>query len=142
MIDYGKPLKIKLPKLTKVWNPFHHSIWMKIDKPVSRKEIAEAIKNQQFISPDTPKKMEDIWDASSREGHIQRIAWFVCNFSDKFPISIDFGIRGHCNLHVDDGNHRLAAAIFLRRKTITAVCGGEIAEIDRYLEDKNAKAIA
>jgi hypothetical protein len=56
----------------------------------------------------------------------------VCNFSDDYPIEIDVGIPGFCYLYVDDGNHRIAAAIYLKKKYIQAVCGGSISEIEKY----------
>lgn len=131
-MDYSKPIKISLDKLTQVWNPFYGCIWVKIDSPITKEEIANAIRKQQFITPDVPKPKDAIWDISSKEQHIQRIAWFVCNFSDDYPIEIDFGIPGYCNLQVDDGNHRLAAAIYSEKEFILAICGGDVSEIEKY----------
>ena len=53
--------KIDLKKLAAVWNPFINTIWIKLDKPITKEEIAEAIKNKEFIPPDAPKKMYLIW---------------------------------------------------------------------------------
>ncbi|MCK9459514.1 MAG: hypothetical protein M0R80_07740 [Proteobacteria bacterium] len=146
--DYSKPIKINIKKLQQEWSPFRDCIWVNVDRPITREEIANAIKKKQFITPETPKPKDSIWDVSSREQHLQRIAWFVCNFSDNYPIEIDFGIPGYGNLRVDDGNHRFAAAIYLKKKYISAICGGAISEIERYhetpsnLEKENSKAIA
>lgn len=74
------------------------------------------------MSPDTAKTECSaylIWDTSTREQHIARVAWLVNNYRDDFPVDIDFGVPSHgCHFSVEDGHHRIAAAIFLQKKYI------------------------
>jgi hypothetical protein len=58
-----------------------------------------------------------IWDESTREEHIARIAWLVLNYNENYPIDIDFGTPSmDAHFEVSDGNHRLAAAYYLNKK--------------------------
>lgn len=129
--------KIDLKKLEEIWSPFNATVWIKLNTPVTKEEVAQAIAENKLISPETPKKMfMDFWDESSREEHVQRIAWLVKNFSDEYPIELDFGIPGFggmCGFDIYDGNHRLAAAIYLERPYITANCSGAESLIDKFL---------
>lgn len=127
--------KISISKLTKIWNPFEFKIWIKMETPVTEAEIVEAINNNQLIGPDSPKKMYmDFWDESTREEHVHRIAWFVKNYSHDYPLSLDFGIPNlGVGFNFDDGNHRLAAAIFLKLEYVVAEVGGSIDEIEKFI---------
>lgn len=124
--------KIDLSKLIVDWNPFQSAIWSEMEKPITIMEVEDAIKKEQFISPDIPKPMYRIWDTSTREQHISRVAWFVTNYQEKYPIEIDFGIPGFCYLTVEDGNHRLAAAIYLNLPFIWAIASGSTNLIREY----------
>jgi hypothetical protein len=67
--------------------------------------------------------------------HERRVAWLAEQGWDD-SILLDFGLPEFDNEHrsrpVDDGNHRLAAAIFLGHETIAAACAGSTAEIEKY----------
>ena len=69
--------KIDLNKLKKIWNPFNQIVWFKLDSPITRREIKDAIKNKQFISPNTPVKKEGIWDLST---FISKLYIYLCSY--------------------------------------------------------------
>lgn len=129
--------QINLKKLARIWNPFNQTVWIKLNTPITIEEIQTAINEKRFISPETPKKMFLIWDESTREEHIERIAWLVVNFDENFPIQIEFGIPGICGFELSDGNHRLAAALFLKRPYINSESSGAESEIKKYLFQSN-----
>lgn len=103
--------KLVLKLLQEKLSPFRYTTWQVLNKPITKKEIREAIKNKQFISPKS-KPVKDI-DNSTREEHIQRIAWLVKNYDrDNYPIDVDFGIpETEAKFCVLDGCHRLAGAV-------------------------------
>jgi uncharacterized protein (DUF1015 family) len=107
-----------------------------MDNPITIKEIKESIQKKQFIAPDFIKPMNGIWDISTREQHIHRIAWFVENYKEIYPIEIDFGIPGFCELVVEDGNHRLAAAIYLGLSYVWATTSGATSVIESFVWEK------
>ena len=131
----NRTTKIDLRKLQKNHNlqiPFIDSIWIKMHEPLTRKEIREAIQKRCLISPDIPKPMDGLWDISSREQHIQRIAWLVANYQEEHPIEVDFGIPGFCQMAITDGHHRLAAAIYLKLDYILVSASGSTKVIEKY----------
>lgn len=75
----------------------------------------------------------DITPEENRQRHICKIAWFVQNgFND--PISLEVGCEGLGVLPghlVEDGNHRLAAAIMRKDETIPARIGGGLTDAKR-----------
>jgi len=125
-------LKIDLLKLAELFQPWERNIWVECNKPISSIEIEESLYNNQTQGPHIPVKFELIWDISDRTTHIKRIAWLVNNFSDDFPIEIDFGIPNTCYPTIIDGNHRLLAAYFLKRSFIMVNWCGAISEVKKY----------
>lgn len=75
--------------------------------------------------------------ATTPDVRAARIAWLIENgWSD--PIELDFGVPGYPGYNsarwiVDDGNHRLYAAIIAGRDTILANASGLQSEIGAYL---------
>lgn len=117
--------KIDLTKLKSRFNPFKTNVWVEVKTPITYAEIKLAIEGKEFISPDEKTPMYLIWDISTREQHIKRIAWLVENFSHDFPIELDFGVEGvFGGEFVIDGCHRIAAAIYRNEKFIMAECSG------------------
>ena len=127
-------VKIDLKKLSQIWNPFESKIWIKVNKPITREEISHAIEIKDFLDVGFQKKMYLIWDESTREEHIQRIAWLVENYNENYPLDIDFGVPSlGGEFTMEDGNHRLAAAIYLNKPYILAnVCGSQY-EIEKFI---------
>lgn len=127
--------KINLAKLSERFNPFKINVWVELHSPITREEIQLAIENSEFITPEQETPMYLIWDISTREQHVKRIAWLAVNFSQEFPIAIDFGIDGFHNSgdFILDGCHRIAAAIYRKEKFITAECCGSESRINNYV---------
>ena len=64
----------------------------------------------------------------TREEHIQKIAWFVCN-DIIYPIEIDVGCPSFGvipNWMIVDGNHRFAAKIIRKDRFVEASISGEV----------------
>lgn len=100
-------------------NPLTGVCWEGLDRPITRQEITAALEN-----PNPPGD-----DATTREEHARRIAWFVLN-GHTDAISVDVGcpeFPDHTDVWViQDGNHRFAAAIYRRDETIEADFGGSL----------------
>jgi len=128
-MDYQK---ISLEKFVALFNPFESNIWVKVSSPLTVEEILKA----SSVSPDVPQQTELIWNVEDRFTHAGRVRWLIENWSDDYPIDIDFGMPnlGYPSSElICDGNHRLMAAIVLKRKWINANCSGEVNEIEKYL---------
>lgn len=131
--DFNKLVKIDISKLSELINPYDSNIWVKVTKPITKEEISNAIRSNNLISPDFPKKTYLIWDESTREEHIARIAWLVTNYDEKYYIEIDFGVPSlGGRFELSDGNHRLAAAIYLNKPYILANVSGDLDLVDEY----------
>jgi hypothetical protein len=110
------------------WNPFNNIVWhFDIDEPITIEEVEEAVEHE--VTHPTPIKHREFLEDPSprgREDHIARIAWFVMHGWDD-AIELDVGVPAlgcHVGWIIQDGNHRLAAAIVRREDTITAtICG-------------------
>ena len=135
-IDLAHPVKTSVKEIIQIWNPFNRNLWVTMNSPITRFEIAEVLQKDDLISPEVPVKMNLIWDISSRSEHIKRIAWFVKYYDEKYSIEID-GIPGYCGFTILDGNHRLAAVIYLEKPYIMAQMSGSIDIINKFLYDFN-----
>ena len=79
----------------------------------------------------------DVWDAyhagrlvaePTRDDHAGRIAWFLTQ-PVLDPIEVEVGVPAlHCYVDwiITDGNHRAAAALLRRDRTIAAYVGGDL----------------
>ena len=123
-------IKVSVAKVARRWNPFQESLWPRLDRPITREEI-DACPDEEEL-PKIDKVREGLWDLSSRENHIRRVAWLARHWSNAYPIGIDVGVDmpGHQEFYVLDGNHRLAAAIYLKRKWIPANVDGDVKWIE------------
>lgn len=124
--------KISIEKLTALINPFERTNWVKLTSPLTIEEVLSSVP----ISYDIPQKMELIWNVEDRMTHAGRIHWLVLNWSDDFPIDLDFGMpeMGYPSSEIiHDGHHRLMAAMILKKEFINARCSGAVSEIEKYL---------
>jgi hypothetical protein len=112
------PVKLPISRLRKHCDPFVNCPWH--CAKITKEDVAKAITEKRFI--DHPVK-----DVSSKM-HIERIAWLVVN-SWNDAIELDIGIPSmgcYVNWFVQDGNHRLAAAIYRRDKNILSGVTGSL----------------
>lgn len=124
--------EISVKKLARLCKPL--SCWVEVEQSITPEEIHACIERGDESLVSTPLwtaflfKKTTITVEENRDRHIQKVAWFVKNgFND--PIEIDVG-SSRLGIMVDhlvqDGNHRLAAAIIRGDKTIKAHVGGSI----------------
>ena len=121
-VDTPTPLAIK--KIQKLCDPFKNCPWSD-EYIITKKEIKEKISKGSVLSLPSSSEFE-------KEQHIERIAYLVLNH-DPTPIDIDVGVPSlgyYPKWIIEDGNHRLSAAIYRQEKYIFAYCSGE----DRVIE--------
>ena len=118
------PIQVALDRLVS-YNPFVVSPWQGVDDPIDRADVARAIAERRLHSeflPDFPSR------PITTQEHVERIAFFVVEgWND--PIHIDVGVPalGHgVTWPIVDGNHRLAAAFYLKHESIAAEISGQI----------------
>jgi hypothetical protein len=132
-LDNDLIIKVDVNLIADSWNPFRQKVWNGIKSPLNKHEVREAIVDRKLILPDT--KFTESHRVLPRHIHVEKIAWLVLNFSDDYPIDIDFGIPGmtsNLTPMIEDGNHRFAAAIYLGRPYIMAGCSGAISLIETF----------
>jgi hypothetical protein len=117
---------VALRKLSKICKPFETDIWS--CGPVTESLVKEALQQKSYNS----RQYGSCEDWSANE-HASRIAYLICNgWTDS--IDVDVGCFGFCpEWIVMDGNHRLAAAIFRKDKTIKCSLSGDVKLIKKLL---------
>lgn len=111
-INGNAVFNVPVKKLAELRNPVEDGVWGFGIQP-SNLKIRNCIAKGKLLGWQEKIKNLNTYD------HAARIAYLVVNPSDE-PISVEF-----CNgVVVDDGNHRLAAAIYAERETIRAAVGG------------------
>lgn len=107
------PVAIPVHRLAKHCNPFSGHPWA---ERVTRRDVRRALAEGRLAA--TPGTGD----------HAGRIA-FLMTHEATDPIDIDVGVPAfgcHVRWFVQDGNHRLAAAIMAGRPTISALVGGQL----------------
>lgn len=118
---------LKVKDIFKLYNPF--KCWIELEKEITLKEIQNCLNESSENLTETPLFLFGNLKADKnllRENHIRKIAFFVKNGFDD-PIQIDVGLpeMGHFNDYlIEDGNHRLAAAIFRNDENIKCIVTG------------------
>lgn len=100
---------IKVDKIAVICNPIDTNPWW-YGSPVTHRRIKNAIEKRRFV------------DSPGTKDHAARIAYFVENPPED-AIEIDVGVPSmgfYPEWIINDGNHRLAAAIFSGQKHILA----------------------
>jgi len=109
-------------------NPFQADCWNGLSRPITKYEVTKAIQQGKLLKPDS---RSSVWGAEyKRSEHIQKIAYFVVK-GWKRTIHLDVGspdIGYYVDWLVEDGNHRLAAAIYRKDETIKAFINGSLDE--------------
>jgi len=107
------PVLIPVQQLAKHCSPFRGHPW---DCKVTRRDVRRALDAGRLVA--TP----------GTDNHAGRIAYFV-QYPALDAIEIDVGVPAlgcWVNWFVQDGNHRLAAAIYAGREAILASVGGQL----------------
>lgn len=122
---------VPMKTLLKLCNPWQ--CWAEQEHPITPQDVKACIERNEQALIETPLWTDfafgrtELTEEDNRIRHIQKIAWFVVNGFDD-PISLEVGSQSLGVLPpehiVDDGNHRLAAAIMRKEKTIKAKIGG------------------
>ena len=113
----GQPLHwVRTSVLMKHADPYC-GCWMDIgDEPITLEEVHEYLMTQGGLEPawDVYTTCHDEDEEHMRKLHVQQIAWLVSQ-QDFSPLDLDVGVPGltYPQHIVQDGNHRLAAAIYL-----------------------------
>jgi hypothetical protein len=119
---------VSVAKIVDLCNPLEASIWETVDVPITKEEVI-AVPENEMISEAYDSKLD--WseriEKYSRDWHIKRIAYLM-RYGWTYPISLE--LWPETPWPVDDGNHRLMAAIFRGDSEIHASIGG-------YLEYAN-----
>ena len=116
-------VNVSVNKLKKICDPFEDSPW---GTAVTHAEVKLAIKAGRFREPN---------DYQNTKDHAGRIACLVvAGWCD--PIEIDVGIpvlNYFPGWIITDGNHRLAAAIYLKQRYIRASVAGQVDYANKLL---------
>lgn len=136
-----EPVTLSVKKLAKDFSFTKYPIWGGLEDVISIREVKErlAAGRSEGPLPKVPNKgfpYDAETDYEFRKYHVGRIAYLVKHPATD-PISIDVGIPSlgmTVAWQIDDGNHRLSAAIVRGDKTILAVFSGEEKEIKRFIK--------
>jgi hypothetical protein len=110
------------------WSPFDHYVW-DITRPVTKDAVGKAIAENRFrpVPLDLNTTLE--MDMESRTAyHIERIAHLVqAGWEDEIDVDVGVPALGyHPDWIVQDGNHRLAAAIYRGDESIAVSVAGQL----------------
>jgi hypothetical protein len=113
----GSTAPASVRTLAKGWSPFKYLVWDDLSCPITRAEVRAQCLLLHYDPPTEPRG---------------RHAWWIAHYAKRGwtnPVEIDVGVPAlNCwvNWIVTDGNHRVAAAILRRDRTIVATIGGDI----------------
>lgn len=100
-------------------NPFIHDVWGV--GPLDRSAVVRALERRRFV--ETP------FHAGTHLAHTRRVAWLIAHPDAWTPIELHYDRRG-ASPQINDGFHRIAAAIFLDHEYIAANFSGSNAAIN------------
>lgn len=123
---------IKVETIKQYCDPL--SAWSELEKPITVEEILLCVKEGREHLEKTPlwtellfnKNIKPMTDDEVRENHVKKIAYFLKNKANE-AITMDVGFPDlNCYVFnmLEDGNHRLAAAIIRGDKEIFTKVGG------------------
>lgn len=116
-------------KIKEIYDPVEDSVWGWGIEP-SYEQIAKCVESADLLQIDAHTGM--MHREMAKYNHSARIAYFVLN-PPLDAIAIEMSLDGHIN--IEDGNHRLAAAIFANRE-IKAILSGSIEGLENVLNVK------
>ena len=100
-------------------NPFE-GCWPALDKPLTYGEVEAFLECEELVLPapfEPWYKQERPPERALRAAHAQKVAWFT-RYGFQQPLEVDVGVPSlgcHVRWYVQDGNHRLAAALMRTR---------------------------
>jgi hypothetical protein len=109
-------VSLKVKEISKYCNPFIEKVW-DFGKPVSKKRVSFCLKNNILIGFDDKT-------CRNQYNHSGRIAYLIKNKATD-PIALDI-FDGE--VVVNDGNHRLAAAIYNNETYLAVSLGCSVKE--------------
>lgn len=142
---------LETEKVKEFANPFN-GCWIELKSPITKEEVKACIDKCEQELTHTPSWIEvsmnpTKWpEETIRSNHIKKIAFFATNEMEK-PISIDVGIPSlgcYVDYIIDDGNHRLAGAIYKGDLFIKAKVSGDVnhaKELDLWNPNKYEKEL-
>lgn len=107
---------VRTSVLAQYCNPFK-GCWMELSKPLAYFEVEEVLADglEQLHPPfASAYSLSRLPELQVRQMHAEKVAWFV-RHGFQHPLQVDVGVPSlgcHVSYIVDDGNHRLAAAIY------------------------------
>lgn len=122
-------------KLAERFSPFNSTVWFGLKSPITREEVKAAIVEMRLKDTESPDFGwgfgPEPWD---RLAHIERVAWLVVHgWSD--DIDVDVGCENlgcYVDWWIEDGNHRLAAAIYRGDLGIEVSPGGDTSVFEEF----------
>lgn len=121
--DAASTFMIPVASIAELNNPFEADVWGR--GRVTRQRVRQCIERGEFAADFVPMGMREMLaDSEADDWDCRRIAYFVANPTD-WPISIEV-ISLDGDYRLDDGWHRLAAAIFRNDETICVNLGGYV----------------
>lgn len=113
-------------------SPFERLCWPDMSRPVTLQEVAYAIEEKRFRDQSFSHEVD--WSVleytnDSHNFHVERIAYLVLWSSDN-PIQIGMG---QC-WFVNDGSHRLGAAIYRNDETIDVTFVGSESQLTTLIQ--------
>lgn len=128
---------VPIADVRKVVNPLKKPRWNGVTKPISVAEVMTAVSERRLLDEHVgpgeftllATRGVPVEEAltTERRRHIERIARFVVQMPDD-PVVIDvgmpeFGYQHATDFEVEDGHHRIAAAIIRDEDLLVSFCG-------------------
>lgn len=111
---------VPLSRISSSHDPYTHSPWAD-GGGITKAGVEAAIRENRYETKSYSN--EDIGTVWTTKQHEERIAFLVIHPSSK-PIAVEFPYRDQESFKIEDGNHRLAAAIFRGDDNIAIQLGG------------------
>nr|WP_250807768.1 hypothetical protein [Neorhizobium tomejilense] len=120
---------VPLDRITAVCNPLRDPPWYD-GQGITAEGVGAALREGRFeLRQYSLDRLGPDWTVAQHE---ERIAWLVQN-PQTDPIEIEFSHPNYETFSIDDGNHRLAAAIYRQDAAIAVQLGGYFGNCVRAL---------
>lgn len=137
MNEAGEIYEISVRSILRVFkNPMTTHVWG--ERPFTARDVKKFIQENRLEarvwdgSPSDKNTMRHVEEPDKRDFHIARIAYMVVN-PQNHPICLEIACPeiGMYDNHLEDGNHRFAAALVRGDKKILVTFGGGVEEFHR-----------